>query len=186
MKRKGLDRSNWARVDKSIIEISLAKEEGFNGFIAKTILESVNRPLIKNMIGKDYCIADSGYTWVQYVPLQEKWCLTTMFDSKGEIVQWYFDITKENGIDSSGNPFYDDLYLDVIVLPSSEILLIDEDDLKEALNNHVITRDDYDLAYGEANKIISGIAKDLNYLHEFSKKAFNYKKWSKNHKNNEN
>jgi len=90
-----------------------------------------------------------------------------MFNNNKEIVQWYFDITKQHGVDNRGIPFFDDLYLDVIVLPSSEILLLDEDELKEALDKEELIKDEYYLAYREAKILTGGIAlnvKDLNKL----------------------
>jgi predicted RNA-binding protein associated with RNAse of E/G family len=91
-----------------------------------------------------------------------------MFDENHSIVQWYFDITKQNGIDIDGQAFYDDLYLDVVVFPSGEIVLFDEDELKEALDSGDITQIDYDLAYNEANQIINGMAKDVTNLSSMS------------------
>ena len=97
-----------------------------------------------------------------------------MFNNNKEIVQWYFDITKQHGVDNRGIPFFDDLYLDVIVLPSSEILLLDEDELKEALDKKEIIKDEYDLAYREAKMLMEGVALNVKNLSSFSYQYLDY------------
>ena len=48
----------------------------------------------------------------------------------------------ENGI-----PFEDDLYLDMIITPNGEKIIIDEDELLEARKKEIITQEDVDSAY---------------------------------------
>jgi predicted RNA-binding protein associated with RNAse of E/G family len=91
-----------------------------------------------------------------------------MFNENLEIVQWYFDIIKSSGLDERGIPYFDDLYLDVVALPPDDILLLDEDELEEALQCKDITKEDYDLAYEEAEQIISDI--DVEKLIKVSNK----------------
>lgn len=71
-------------------------------------------------------------------------------------------------------PFFDDLYLDVVVLPTSEIILLDELELEEALKVKDITQSEYDLAYKMANDIINGIGKNVVALHNFTSKYLEY------------
>ena len=51
-----------------------------------------------------------------------------------------------------------------IVFPSGEVVLFDEDELKEALESGDIAQSDFNLAYSEAHKILEGMAKDITYL----------------------
>ncbi|MGW8821643.1 DUF402 domain-containing protein [Paenibacillus lautus] len=51
-----------------------------------------------------------------------------MLNEKKEIIQWYFDISKNIGISDQGVPFWDDLYLDVIVFPNGNLYIKDEDE----------------------------------------------------------
>jgi predicted RNA-binding protein associated with RNAse of E/G family len=174
MERKFADRSNWSRIIKKNFKLAHICNEEFSGYVSAIYIDKVKEPLMVNMLGKDYCIVDDGYTWLQCLPAYGNYSLTTMYNKNKEIVQWYFDITKQNGIDENGMPFFDDLYLDVVVLPSSEILLLDEDELQDALNNSEITRDDYDLAYKEAKMLMEGMASDIEELSIFCNKYLNY------------
>lgn len=46
-----------------------------------------------------------------------------MYDEKNEIVEWYFDIARKIGKEN-GIPYEEDLYLDVVVTPTGEIILL--------------------------------------------------------------
>ena len=114
--------------------------------------------------GKNLCLANNGYIWIQHFPKDCNYALTTMFNEKHEIIQWYLDICNGNKINSLGIPYYDDLYLDVVLLPTGEILLLDEDELEQALRDNDITKAQYDLAYLEAKKLIQKIQENRDLL----------------------
>lgn len=76
-----------------------------------------------------------------------------MFNTKGEIVQWYIDICHRTGIDNNV-PWIDDLFLDIVILPNGDIILLDEDELDEALSTGTFTEDLYNLAWEETNKLV--------------------------------
>ncbi len=86
-----------------------------------------------------------------------------MLDDKGEVLQWYFDIIKESGLEN-GKVFFDDLYLDVVHLPNHMTILIDEDDLEEALSFGTINKADYDLAYKEAYRLMNELKNGENHI----------------------
>ena len=168
MKRKYINRSKWERIKESKNVIINTYNERFKGYGSAVFIEKVHEKLVCNIDKRKFCLADDGYTWIQRLPINENWAVTTMFDENNNIVQWYFDITKQNSIDDNKQPFYDDLYLDVVVFPSGDIMLFDEDELKAALDSGDITKEDFDLAYSTANKIIDGMAKDVAYLSNMS------------------
>lgn len=168
MRRKYIDRSNWEMIERSKSVLINTFQERFNGYASATFIEKVYEKLMCNLNGRQFCIVDDGYTWIQRLPVERNWCITTMFDENNNIIQWYFDITKQNNIDMYGQPFYDDLYLDIVVFPSGEIVLLDEDELREPLEKGDITEVDFDLAYNMANQIMNGIAKHVTYLSSIS------------------
>ena len=95
-----------------------------------------------------------------------------MYNEKREIVQYYIDITEKNEIRGYENSYFYDIFLDIVLLPSGEIFLLDEDELKEALDSKIITKAQYDGAYSEANRIIKIISKDNNDLKNLCNKCF--------------
>ncbi|WP_257141016.1 DUF402 domain-containing protein [Bacillus sp. AFS015802] len=119
----------------------------------------VKEPLTTRYGEKDICIVDNGYMWLQHFPLGKHHSVTTMFDANGEIVQWYIDICLENGVED-GVPWMDDLYLDIVVLPSGEIFVLDEDELEQAYESGTISKKKYDIAHNEVKEIMRQLDND--------------------------
>ena len=174
MDRKFVNRPNWKRVLERRFKSTYIENDDFVGYVSVIYIDKVREPLVKEISGRSISLVDDKYIWLQHLPKNDNFSLTTMFDSQGKIVQWYFDITRRNGIDENNIPFFDDIYLDVVVLPTSEIILMDEEELHDALESKVITKDEYDLAYKKANEIINGIGKMPDTLHNFSYKYLEY------------
>ncbi|WIV11553.1 DUF402 domain-containing protein [Proteiniborus sp. MB09-C3] len=164
MKRTYADRPNWTRVVEKRFMLAYIKDKDYTGYMAIIYLDKVCEPLFVGEGEKKLCLANDGFIWTQYFPKDRNYALTTQFDEKQEIIQLYFDICDGNKISSSGIPYYDDLYLDVVLLPSGEVLLLDEDELKQALEDKVISKEKYDLAYNEAKVLIDYIENNKNWL----------------------
>lgn len=78
-----------------------------------------------------------------------------------------FCIIKESALDEHGDPYYDDLYLDIVVSPDFRIVILDEDELREALELKEITKSDYDMVHHTCNKIIKEIITNRDFLISF-------------------
>ncbi len=160
MIRKFVDRSNWIRVSKYKDKTIKLDDKSFNGYIYGIFIEKANKKFNVNYLDEEILILDDGYTWIQLVPLNNRYTLTIMFDENKNIVQWYIDITNMNGIDSDGRIFYDDLYLDIVITKKRDVILINEDKIKEALDNFVITSEQYKNAYKLARDIMDKIKEE--------------------------
>jgi uncharacterized protein len=171
LKRKYGDRSGWKRVLKSQYAQSFLDTKGFTGYVTLLKIEKVTEPLYVSYEGKTICIADNEYIWLQHFPLNKHHSVTTMFNSNGEIVQWYIDICVENGVEKN-IPWMDDLFLDIVVLPTGEVIQKDADELEEALSKGVIDESLYHLAWTEANFL----------THLIKNNHFDLIKQSKSHK----
>ncbi|MEA3318582.1 MAG: DUF402 domain-containing protein [Bacillota bacterium] len=152
LKRRYGDRSEWKRILKQQYSQKFLDTEAFRGYVTLLHIHKVTEPLIVNYEEKSICIVDDGYMWLQHFPSNEHYSLTTMFDASGEVVQWYIDITNENGVENN-LPYTDDLFLDIIVLSSGEVIQKDADELEEAYTKGTINQAQYQLAWAEANKI---------------------------------
>jgi uncharacterized protein len=153
LKRKFGDRSDWQRVLIREYAQSFIESDSFNGYVTLLRIIKVSDPLYVKYHGEKFCIVDDGYLWLQQFPSDRNHSVTTMFDSKGSIVQWYIDICSRNGVSENNVPWMDDLFLDLIVLPSSELIIKDTDELEEALINGIIDKNLYDLACEESIKV---------------------------------
>jgi predicted RNA-binding protein associated with RNAse of E/G family len=174
MKRKFADRPNWSRIlKKSYKQISI-DEENFYGYVSLLNLEEVLEPLIVKYNNTEICIVDDGYFWMQHFPHNGQCMMTTTFDDKGRIVQWYFDIIKKNGITTDGIPYCDDLFLDIVALPNGEIYTLDEEELLLAYEEGKITVDEYEYANSEGLILRETIRNKRNYLMNTSEAYFSF------------
>jgi uncharacterized protein len=156
MKRRYLHRNDWKRIVSREYKELQIDEEGFYGYISLLKMKEVSQPLVVKYLEKEICIADHQYSWLYQLPLNEHFAITTMFDSHNNIIQWYIDITYKNGI-KNGEAFMDDLFLDIIVLPTGEIIEKDQDELQVALENNIITREQYELAFNTFHQVLNQI-----------------------------
>ena len=121
-------------------------ESFFKGYACFIKLQDIEKPLIVNNGKENICIKDNNYEWIEVYPADEKYAITIMYDDKGNLIEWYFDIAKNTGIEN-GIPYEDDLYLDMIITPNGEKIVIDEDELLKAAKNGDITKEDVNDAY---------------------------------------
>ncbi|WP_261132265.1 DUF402 domain-containing protein [Bacillus sp. Marseille-Q3570] len=155
LKRKSGDRKKWERIRKRRYAQYYLDTESFKGHITLLKMDEIKEPLNVQYGELELCIADKGYSWLQQFPDHMHHSVTTMFDAEGEIIQWYIDICSEVGLDENGVPWMDDLFLDIVVLPSGEIILKDDHELKDALEKGTINQTLHQLAVSERDDILS-------------------------------
>ena len=74
-------------------------------------------------------------------------------------------IGKEDGI-----PYEDDLYLDVVLRPDGETILLDEDELKEAFDSLEMTKEEYQETYKIAYDLIEKLKDNQEKVKAFTDK----------------
>ncbi|QJC52002.1 DUF402 domain-containing protein [Paenibacillus albicereus] len=157
MKRKFSDRANWRRILRRSYTCLTLDGDDFRGLVTFYRIHELREPLWKEYNGRRLCLADRGYLWMQHFPRGEHFVVTTMFDDKGKVVQWYIDICKTQGLTDQQVPWFDDLYLDIVVLPSGEVYLMDEDELEDAIQGGDITRKEAAMARKTAGRLLASI-----------------------------
>lgn len=159
LKRKFGNRSEWQRVIERKYAQAYLDTNEFKGYITLLNTIKVNEPLSVSYGESNVCIVDDGYMWLQQFPLEKNHTVTTMFNANGEIVQWYIDICYKNSIENN-IPWMDDLFLDIVLLSSGELIEKDAEELEEAYKMGIIDRSLYDLAWNEQNIIKNQINRD--------------------------
>ena len=124
------------------------------GYACFIKIKNVTKPLVIGNGVEEICIKNENYEWIEVYPDNSNYALTIMFDDNENLIEWYFDIAKKVGIEN-GVPYEDDLYLDMVITPQGSKLILDEDELQEALNRGEITKEDATLAY----KTLEGLDK---------------------------
>lgn len=155
--------ANSANNGQNIYKQRRVNEDYFKGYVCYLKMINVSNPMVVTVENKEVCLLDENYIWYEVYPDNDNYAITIMYDDKGDLIQWYFDISKSIGV-KNGIPYEEDLYLDMLIKPNGEMLVLDEDELEEALKNKDITKEDYELAYDVLEKLKNEYANNFDYL----------------------
>ncbi|MBL4937796.1 DUF402 domain-containing protein [Clostridium sp. YIM B02515] len=166
MKRKFLNVAHWDFLDSYTYKY-IHIDDLLSGYISLIKIEKVKQKITVDYDQSEEILLDDGYKGLMFLPDEANWCVSVIYNTSNEVVKWYFDITKENSINKQGIPFYDDLYLDIAVSPNYKVVILDEDEIKEALDLKEITQSDYEMAYNTCNKILKELIPNKEFLYHF-------------------
>lgn len=168
MKKKYIDGSD---LDSEWLEKYTSKYKYLDneqkGYISLINIEKVKSKITVDYDSSDTCLIDDGYKCIIYMPLDKNWCVSTFFNKKNEVVEWYFDMTKKNSVEENGKPFFMDLYLDIAVSSNRKITVLDEDELQDALDRGVINEIDFKLAQNTCQQLIQEVIPDDAFMKDF-------------------
>lgn len=173
LKRKYADVKKVKEITKSIYKNEYINNSEFKGNISLVkILDADREWIVEKGTSEERCILGKNLKWLEIYPDNANYCITAIYDKNNKIVEWYIDIADCLGTEN-GIPYEDDLYLDVVILPSKKVILLDEDELEEAYKNKVITKNQYDLSYNTANEIMKKGIERIDDLTSFCNKYLN-------------
>ena len=156
--RKKITSKTYLR-DVSAYQLKLYYDDSKDYVICAKRIEKAKTPFVTS---NGITLIDNNYYMLEITPLNENYNIRIYFNDKREIIEYYFDITNGNGIDSESNlPYYDDLYLDVIIL-GEKVYIDDEKELENACTKGKITKAEYKLAHQTADKLIEQIKTKTN------------------------
>lgn len=174
MKRCRLSYDDWKCIlDKKQI-VKYVDDKFFKGYISEITILEVDRPQIWRFNGEDVVVCKKGYRWLSILPMDDYYCITAMINEKNEILLWYIDMIASQGIDSDSVPYFDDLYLDLVVYPDGCVMEDDRDELEEALSNNDITIEQFELANNTCNRLKTEVLSDLKYFTDYTIRCKNY------------
>lgn len=159
MRKKLISKTYLRDVDSYKLEIYYDNEDYY---LSVKKINSIKEPFI---VPNGLCLINNGYYIVEVLPKKENYTMRVFFNENRERLEYYFDISLKNGLDEESKiPYYDDLYTDITV-KKDKIEVLDEDELKEALEEQRISRDEYDLANKTRDKLLQSIKnKDNKYM----------------------
>lgn len=145
MKYKDMKRTSWQRVLKRRYQYDMVRFCNQNAMAALLYIDQVQNPLhVSGPLG-DVIIADQGFIWLELAIPNEFWWLTVMFDADKKVIQYYFDITDGNK-ENEDNPYFYDMYLDIVVSKDGYFTIVDQEELENALFYKEITLEQYNRA----------------------------------------
>ena len=167
-----MKRENWHRIEQREYRcMPLQVEEG-EGLVSILILKKVNAPLYVADEDKMVLIADNNYSWLQIALKDQYVWITAMFDTVGNLLQVYFDISNGMVFDEPENPCFEDLYLDIVLTADGRLQILDREELEEALQNRVISEEKYHHAILECEKLYEYLKVHKEKVMEFCRECY--------------
>lgn len=97
-------------------------------------------------------IALPGYVWRTRWEVGKPYIINKYLDNNGKIVGIYCDICRP--VERVGNGLaFDDLYLDVWQVPGSDPIILDEDELEEAISTSYVSQEEATTARRHAEEV---------------------------------
>ena len=172
MKRCRLSYDEWKCIELKELCGKRVHTDFFEGYLGLIDIKQVSEAQKWNFNGEDIVVCDNGLKWLSILPENDFYCITTMMNEKDDILLWYIDMIADQGIDADGIPYFDDLYLDLVVYPNGEIIVDDMDELEEALRQKDITKEQFDLAINTADQLKQGLLNDIQVFISYTKKCY--------------
>lgn len=157
-------------------EFVVSKNEEENFFLCIKKINKIDKPFTVDsqiLKGEKRTFIDNGYYILEFTPMDKNYNGRVYLDENLNELEYYFDISLGNGVEDN-IPYYDDLYLDLIFEPNFDerLEVVDEDELKQALEEKTISLQEYDLAFKALNDLSEEIKQKKNVFVNLDKRAF--------------
>jgi len=171
LKRSRLSYDEWKCIKSKKRKGKQVSTDFFRGYIGVIEIEEVSEKQIWEFNGEDIVVCDNGLKWFSILPRNEFYCITAMMNANNDILLWYIDMIAEQGSDTDAIPYFDDLYLDLVVYPDGTIIVDDMDELENALFIKDITQEQFNLAISTSNKLKNGLLNNIKAFIEYTLKC---------------
>lgn len=171
MKRSRLSYDEWKCIISKDIFGKTVNSELINGYIGLIDIKEVSEVQTWKFNGEDIVVCNKGIKWLSILPQNDWYCITAMMDEDEKIILWYIDMIAGQGTDADGMPYFDDLYLDLVVYPDGTIIVDDMDELKEALSKKDITQEQFNLAIETSHRLQQGMLSNISSFMEYTKRC---------------
>ena len=172
MKKSRLSYDEWKCIISKDIFGKTVNSELLNGYIGCIDIKGVNEIQTWKFNGEDIVVCDKGRKWLSILPRNDWYCITAMMDEDEKVLLWYIDMIASQGIDVDGVPYFDDLYLDLVVYPDGTIIVDDMDELEEALSKKDITQAQFNLAIETSHRLQQGLLSDISSFTEYTGRCY--------------
>lgn len=116
-------------------------------------------------------VSAKGMTWLTLIPDDRKRCIGAYITPDRRVSVWYVDVIEETGMDEDGVVYYIDKYLDVILTPQGDVVVMDRDELDAAYESGELSNFQYEEALKEGELILKELAEDIGKTEEFCLKV---------------
>lgn len=170
MKRKRLDRDLWGFQGFPYCQMRLDCED-FHGLASMIRILSGDYQYWELPLAGRIPVCGEGMVWLQLIPDGTKSLVTVMYYPEAETLEgveypfrpvcWYVDVTEGWEYGEDGVALYTDKYLDIIFSPQGDVGTDDRDELDAALACGEITREQYESALAEEERVRRELCQDI-------------------------
>ena len=172
MGKKDMRRSDWQRILRREYVSRDCRMHGIRGKESLLVIREVTEPLTVHSAGEDVLVVEKDYAWVQIALEGLPFWLTAMYDAQGRLLQIYFDITGGNQFEDPENPWFEDMYLDIVMNSRGELYVLDQDELDEALAAGNITKEAWDKAGAACRRLYAYLEENREAVTELCGRAY--------------
>ena len=168
MKKCKLTYDEWKCIREKQQTIQFISTNKFCGYVGVLDIKEVAEPQIWNFDGVDKTVCDNGFKWITILPKDKYYCITAMLDQNEEIIVWYIDMIASQGVED-GDPYFYDLYLDLVVYPDGKIIVDDMDELESDLKKGDISEQLFQLAIDTKEELENTLLSDVELFARYTK-----------------
>lgn len=164
IKRVKLTFDEWNKtISKKEVNL-FETEEVYGAFI--NIIE-VKKPQVWFCFDKKITVADNGYKWLVVLPKKDNYAITMYMDRNDLPILWYIDLIDGMGVDADGIPFYNDMFLDLIVSDDGQVVEDDRDEFKKAYVDGIINNKQYQKVISVSEQLKQRISENQRWISEY-------------------
>ena len=164
IKRVRLTFDEWNKtVPKKEVNL-FETEEIYGAFI--NIIE-VKKPQVWFCFDKKITVADNGYKWLVVLPKKDNYAITMYMDRNDVPLLWYIDLIDGIGVDADGIPFYNDMFLDLIVSDDGQVVEDDRDEFEKAYFDGIINNKQYQKVISVSEQLKQRISENQRWISEY-------------------
>lgn len=164
IKRVRLTFDEWNKtVPKKEVNL-FETEEIYGAFI--NIIE-VKKPQVWFCFDKKITVADNGYKWLVVLPKKDNYAITMYMDRNDVPILWYIDLIDGIGVDADGIPFYNDMFLDLIVSDDGQVVEDDRDEFEKAYVDEIINNKQYQKVISVSEQLKQRISENQRWISEY-------------------
>ena len=131
-------------------------DDRYVGYIGVTdIIETSEDIYVPREGREDECIFASGMKRLRIFPTNTNYTINAVYDSNFNFIEFYIDIVNKVGLNEDNIPYMEDLFLDIVFTHKDEIIILDEDELDEALDENVISQEQYNMCLKQKDELVS-------------------------------
>lgn len=164
IKRVRLTFDEWNKtVPKKEVNL-FETEEIYGAFI--NIIE-VKKPQVWFCFDKKITVADNGYKWLVVLPKKDNYAITMYMDRNDVPLLWYIDLIDGISVDADGIPFYNDMFLDLIVSYDGQVVEDDRDEFEKAYFDGIINNKQYQKVISVSEQLKQRISENQRWISEY-------------------